>query len=190
MTHPHESTSIEELLARSQDTLTTLGTVRLTRPATAPPPRRIPSFYADPASWTVLAAVDRLIEGRPDVLQAARTTALILISTYSTVSTMSAIAAAVPSGRVSPLRFAGANAGGPLSLVCMVHGLRGPTLVLTTEPAEGVPAAVTMARHWLRTASVSHVVLAVHDHDPQRGHHVHGVLIEAARGLRPAGAGR
>jgi hypothetical protein len=71
-----------------------------------------------------------------------------------------------------------------------VHGLRGPTLVITTDPADGVPAARTMARHWLRTGAASHVVVAVHDHDPMRGHEVQCVVVGPAPDLRPSGAAR
>jgi hypothetical protein len=170
--------------------LVPLATARTSRAANAAPHRRIPSLYADPASWAVLEAVDELWAGRPDEVQAPGTTAMVLVSTHSTVDTMSGIARAVPGGRLSPLRFAGASAGGPISLVCMVHGLRGPTLVITTDPADGVPAARTMARHWLRTGAASHVVVAVHDHDPLRGHEVQCAVVGAAPDLRPSGAAR
>jgi hypothetical protein len=156
--------------------LAALAAARTSRAANATPHRRIPSLYADPASWAVLEAVDAC--GTPE----PGTTAMVLVSTHATMDTMAGIARAVPGGRLSPLRFAGASAGGPVSLVCMVHGLRGPTLVITTDPADGVPAARTLARHWLRTGAATHVVLAVHEHHPKRGHDVRCVLVEAAAG--------
>jgi hypothetical protein len=183
-------TPVEDLLALEGDGLVTLAAARLARLATAPPPRRIPSLYADPASWAVLEAVDELWAGYPDEAQAPGTTAMVLVSTHSTVDTMSGIARAAPGGRLSPMRFAGASAGGPISLVCMAHGLRGPTLMITTDPAEGLPTARTMARHWLRTGAASHVVVAVHDHDPLRGHEVQCVVVGPAPDLRPSGAPR
>ena len=162
--------------------LVTLSTARAGRAATAAPHRRIPSLYADPASWAVLEAVDALWAGCPDEVRAApRTTAMVLVSTHATADTMVAIARAVPGGRLSPLRFAGASAGGPISLVCLVHGLRGPTLTITTDPADGVPAAGTMARHWLRTGAASHVVLGVHTPGPGGGHEVECAVVEAPR---------
>jgi hypothetical protein len=160
--------------------LVPLASARVARAADATPHRRIPSRYADAASWAVLAAVDELWAGCPD--EAPATTAMVLVSAHCTMDTMAAIAGAVAGGRLSPLRFAGASAGGPISLVSMVHGLRGPTLVITTEPAEGVPAARTLARHWLRTAAASHVVVAVHERDPLGGHEVQCVLVGPASG--------
>ena len=150
-----------------------LATARTVRAADARPHRRIPSLYADPASWAVLEAVDEVLTGDP------ATTAMVVVSTYGTVDTMTAIAGAVPGGRLSPLRFAGASTGGLSSLACMVHGLRGPALVITTDPSDGLPAARTMAGHWLRTGAASQVVIAGHEHDPRHGHEVRCVLVTA-----------
>ncbi|NBE96635.1 coronafacic acid synthetase [Nonomuraea sp. KC401] len=183
-------TPVEGLQALEGNGLVLLAAARLARPAAAPPPRRIPSLYADPASWAVLEAVDELWAGFPDEMQAPETTAMVLVSTHGTVDTMAEIARAAARGRLSPMRFAGASAGGPISLVCMVHGLRGPTLVITTDPANGLPAARTMARHWLRTGAASHVVVAAHDRDPLRGHEVRCVVAGPAPDLRPSGAPR
>ncbi|WP_052422984.1 hypothetical protein [Nonomuraea candida] len=190
MTGHEGHTPVEDLPALQADGLVPLAAARLARLATAPPPRRIPSLYADPASWALLEAVDELWAGCPEAAQAAETTAMVLVSAYGTAETMSGIARAVPGGRLSPMRFAGASPGGPISLVCMVHGLRGPTLVITTDPAEGMPAARTMARHWLRTGAASQVVVAVHHHDPLRGHEVWCVMAGPAPALRPSGAPR
>ena len=145
------------------------------------PSRRIPSLYADAASWTVLRAVDELWAGAPErVRAAADRTAMVLVSTYSTIDTMAALARAVPSGRLSPLRFAGASAGGPVSLAAQVHGFRGPTLVVTTRPEDGYPLALTMARHWLRAGAAGHVVVAAHEHDPDGGHRVRCAVVSGA----------
>ncbi|WP_433559457.1 hypothetical protein ACQPWY_15070 [Pseudonocardia xinjiangensis] len=160
--------------------LVQLAAGRLAKLTTAPPRRRIPSLYADPASWAVLETVDEVWAGCPDAVRAApEATAMVLVSTYGTTDTMTAISRAVPGGRLSPLRFAGASAGGPISLVCLVHGFRGPTLMITTDPVDGCPVALTMARHWLRTGAASHVVVGVHDHDPLRGHQVRCVVLGA-----------
>ncbi|MFK3979648.1 hypothetical protein ACI2K4_04635 [Micromonospora sp. NPDC050397] len=183
--------TVEDIAVPAGAGLVTLATARARRAPDATPHRRIPSLYADPASWLVLEAVDALWAGCPDAVRAApETTAMVLVSTYSTIDTMSAVARAVPGGRLSPLRFAGASAGGPVSLVCQVHGLRGPTLVITTAPEDGCPAALTMARHWLRTGAAGQVVVAVHDHDPPGGHEVRCVVVGAAPDPRPPGGAR
>ena len=162
--------------------LVPLATARTSHAVNAVPRRRIPSLYADPASWAVLEAVDELWKGCPDDVRAAPgTTAMILVSTHGTVDTMAAIARAVPTGRLSPLRFAGASTGGPISLVCLVHGFRGPTIMITTDPADGCPVALTLARRWLRSGAAGHVVVGVHDHDPLHGHEVQCVVFGAAR---------
>ncbi|WP_329101245.1 hypothetical protein OG792_20520 [Micromonospora sp. NBC_01699] len=183
--------TVEDIAVLAGAGLVPLATARAGRAPNAAPHRQIPSLYADPASWLVLEAVDELWAGCPDAVRAApETTAMVLVSTYSTIDTMSAIARAVPGGRLSPLRFAGASAGGPVSLVCQVHGFRGPTLVITSAPEDGCPAAWTMARHWLRTGAASHVVVAVHDHDSLRGHEVRCVVVGAAPGRHPSGGPR
>lgn len=174
-------TGVEDVAVVTGTGLVPLATARISRAANAAPHRRIPSLYADPAAWAVLAAVDELFAGcRDDVRPIPGATAMIVVSTHGTADTMAAIARATPGGRLSPLRFAGASAGGMVSLACLVHGLRGPTLVITSGPADGCPAARTMARHWLRTGAASHVVIAVHDRDPLRGHDVRCVVVEAA----------
>ncbi|WP_249998256.1 hypothetical protein [Actinoplanes sp. M2I2] len=163
----------------SGDGLVRLAEAALTRPSTTPPSRRIPSLYADPTSWSVLAAVDEAWARCPAGVRAApEATGMVLVSAHGTTATMTAIARAVPGGRLSPLRFAGASAGGPVSLVCLVHGFRGPTLVITAEPDEGHPAALTVARHWLRTGAAGHVVAGLHQHDPH-GHQVRCVVLGA-----------
>ncbi|MEV4629505.1 hypothetical protein AB0J90_24900 [Micromonospora sp. NPDC049523] len=183
--------TVEDIAVLAGAGLVALATARVGPATDAAPHRRIPSLYADPASWLVLEAVDELWTACPDAVRAApETTAMVLVSTYSTIDTMSAIARAVPGGRLSPLRFAGASASGPVSLVCQVHRFRGPTLVFTTAPEQGCPAALTMARHWLRTGAASQVVVAVHDHDSLRGHEVRCVVVGAAPDPHPSGGPR
>jgi hypothetical protein len=175
-------TSVETLPDLAAAGLVPLASARLAKAATAPPRRRIPSLYADAASWTVLEAVDELWGRCPDEVRAnPGATAMVLVSVHGTTDTMTAIARAVPAGRLSPLRFAGASAGGPISLACLVHGFRGPTLMITTDPADGCPAALTMARHWLRTGAARHVVVGLHTADPVRGHVVECAAVGAAR---------
>lgn len=176
--------SSDDLLAEAGPGLVTLASTRFVKATASPPRRRIPSLYADPASWTVLEAVDELWAACPDRVRAApEATGMVLVSTHGTADTMVEIADAVPSGRVSPLRFAGASASGPISLTSLVHGFRGPTLMITSNPATGRPAALAVTRHWLRTGAADHVVISVHAHDPGRGHEVESVVLgsEAAR---------
>ncbi|MET7951707.1 hypothetical protein [Micromonospora sp. NPDC005324] len=180
--------TVEDIAVHAGAGLVPLARAWAGRAPNATTHQRIPSQYADPASWLVLDAVNELWAGCPDAVRTApETTAMVLVSTYSTIDTMSAIARAVPGGRLSALRFAGASAGGPVSLVCQSHGFRGPTLVITTAPEDGCPAALTMARHWLRTGAASHVVVAVHDHDSLRGHEVRCVVVGAEPDPRPSG---
>ncbi|WP_432043171.1 polyketide synthase [Streptomyces cadmiisoli] len=191
MTADHLPTPVQDIAVPENSGLAVLGTARVSRSADAPPTRRIPSFYADPASWAVLEAVDALRAGCPEVTAAPETTATVMVTTHSTLDTMRVIAGGLPGGRVSPLRFAGANAGGPVSLVCMTHGLRGPTLTLTSDGTEGAPAALTMARHWLRTGAADRVVIVAHHHDAALGRHeVRCAAVGAAPDLRPQGARR
>ncbi|MFJ6573336.1 beta-ketoacyl synthase N-terminal-like domain-containing protein [Streptomyces sp. NPDC091292] len=132
---------------------------------------RIPSLYADPLAWLVADAVEDALSGcADDVLAVREDVATILVSAECTLRTMEAVARSVPSGRVSPLRFAGASPGSAGSLVCLLHGFKGPSLTFSTTPEAGLSAAHTVARSWLRSGAASYVVLCAHEEPEGRRH--------------------
>ncbi|WP_165956521.1 beta-ketoacyl synthase N-terminal-like domain-containing protein [Kribbella antibiotica] len=134
--------------------------------------RRIPSMYVDPVAWLVLESIEQAISHPlPDDV------GVLVISTYATLATMTELSGTAASGRVSPLRFAGASPGGAASLACLVHGFRGPSLLLTSDPARSRPVALTVAQSWLSSGAASCVVLSVHTVDS--GHAVHTVVLGA-----------
>lgn len=177
---PTAGTAVDDLTA-VPESFVVLGEGRVDRAEPAAR-RRIPSMYVDPVAWLVLEAVDEALVACADtVRQSPDDVAVILVSTHATRDTMAEIAAATPSGRLSPLRFAGASPGGAASLACVVHGFRGPSLLLTTELPHGWPAALTIARSWLRTGAARYVVLSAHTTDAQHGHRVRSVVLGADR---------
>jgi hypothetical protein len=52
-------------------------------------------------------------------------------------------------GFVSPVKFPAASASATTGLICIVHGLRGPTLCLTMPPRRAAPVARLMAERWI-----------------------------------------
>jgi hypothetical protein len=129
--------------------------------------RNARSLYADPVAWLIAAAVDRAAElaaGRygADLAATGDDVGVIAVSEIATLATMRAIAEAAPRGRVSPLRFAGANPSTLAGLTCMRSRYRGPTLTLTMDPAAGIGPAAAVARGFLASGAARYVVLAAH----------------------------
>ncbi|SER90238.1 Beta-ketoacyl synthase, N-terminal domain [Lentzea xinjiangensis] len=122
-----------------------------------------PSFYADSVAWLVAEAVDRALGQAGDqVGEVSDEVGVVVISEVATTGTMHAIGLGAARGRVSPLRFAGANPGVLAGLTCIRRRFRGPSLVLSTSPAAALGAGVAVVRGWLDSAAARYVVLAAH----------------------------
>ena len=134
-----------------------------------PDRRRGAAFYADPVAWLVVDVAGDALR-RAAAAGTAGHTGVVTISREATRHTLRALAAAGPA-RLSPMRFAGANAGSLAGLACIVHGLTGPSLVLTSAPAAVRDVALVVARGWLRGGACRRVLLAEHRHDHE-GHTV------------------
>lgn len=126
------------------------------------------SLYADPVAWLATAVVDQALrhEEQADslgsVLDLPEQVGVIAVSNHCTIETMRSVATAAPRGRVSPLQFAGANPGSLAGLVCMRWKFRGPTLALSMNLADGVPAALVAATAWLQRGHAARVILLTH----------------------------
>ena len=125
--------------------------------------RNTPSLYADPVAWLAVETARRALDQAPDVLDAREDTAVLAVSEYGTLDTMRGIAVRVRAGRVSPLRFAGANPGLLAGAVCLQWQLRGPSLTLTMPPELGAATAEAVACGWLRQGLARHVLLLTHE---------------------------
>jgi len=129
-----------------------------------------PSFYADPLAWVVAVAVERAFsDSAEEVAAAAEDAGVIVISSGLVLPTARAIAEKVSRGRVSPLRFAGANPGVLAALPCMQWQLRGPSLVLVGPPDQAASTALAVAQDWLEHGQASRVACVAHDENA--GHH-------------------
>jgi hypothetical protein len=120
------------------------------------------SFYADPVAWLMDAAITRAVDAAGDRRPPADHTGVVVVSAHATLGTMRSVARAASRGRVSPLEFAGANPGSLVSIACISRGLRGPTLLLTMEPDDGLAVASTVAAGWLRAGRAAAVVVGTH----------------------------
>jgi 3-oxoacyl-(acyl-carrier-protein) synthase len=148
------------LLGRGEATLTDDLAARHSRP----------SFYADPAAWlaveAVAAALDQaaLDQAAAAVTAAAEEVGVLAVSATATTHTMRGIRRTAATGRVSPLRFAGANPGSLAGLVCLQYGFRGPSLTLSMHPDQAWPVP-TIRRDWLH-GPCRYVITVTHRHDP------------------------
>lgn len=144
-------------------------------------PKQKVSLYADPVSWLVLEAVERAVgECDEDLLSARETVGHIAVSDQCTTHTMRGIAVAIPSGRVSPLRFSGANPGSICSLPCQLLGFSGPSMTLSMPPEKGLPIAVTIARVWLNQRSAAYALVTSHRADAS-GHCITSTILRQER---------
>ncbi|BAI73721.1 coronafacic acid synthetase component (plasmid) [Azospirillum sp. B510] len=127
------------------------------------PSRRIPSLYADPLSWLVLEAVTDAVTAAGPCLD--RDLGHIVVSDVCTLHTMRGLAGAIPNGRMSPLRFSGANPGQICGFAMQLLQLRGPSLVLSMTPSQGRHPAMIVLRNWLRERTAAAVILSLHEWD-------------------------
>lgn len=138
---------------------------------TGPGARRKASVYADPVSWLVLEAVERAVADCPELLAAREAVGHVVVSDHCTLHSMRQLAEGIAAGRVSPLRFSGANPGLLCSLPCHIFGFNGPSITLSMPPERGVGPALAIARGWLCRLAATHVVLTSH-HTDEEGHHI------------------
>lgn len=138
-------------------------------------PRQRPSLYADPVAWLVLDAVDHAVRGSAEQ-PAPESTGHIVVSDHCTGHTMRQIAGGLTTGRISPLRFSGANPGAVCGFTCQLRGFTGPSATLSMAPETGLPVALALARAWLSGGAATHVLVSSH-HVDAAGHHVTSVLL-------------
>lgn len=158
---------MNDIAARHVDGLTVVGRGIATAPASGEVRRRQRAcLYADPASWLVLEAVQLALDDAGDDLTAAvEDVGHVTVSDQCTLSTIGSVAAAVETGRLSPLRFSGANPGSVGTLPSQILGFSGPTLTLSMPPRAGIPVALTIARAWLHRQQATYVLVTAHTCD-------------------------
>ncbi|TDB81626.1 hypothetical protein [Micromonospora sp. KC721] len=162
-----------------QDALAVLATATVTG-GDEPDRHRGASFYADPVAWLVADAVGAVFDAAGQSGKGTGTDVGVLaVSEYGTSHTMREVTAMRDRGRVSPLRFAGANPGSVAGLACIVHGLRGPSLMLSMPPPAARPTVALLARAWLTGGVCRRVVVSEHERGPA-GHTVRTVVLTSA----------
>jgi hypothetical protein len=146
-----------------------------------------PSFYADPVAWLVTRAVEQVLDGTYVPAELDKV-AVLVMSGSTTRPTMAGIADKAARGRVSPLRFAGANPGILAGLTCIQWGFTGPSLVLANDPADVLDTAAAVVDSWLDSGQARHVLCVAHRTDPN-GHRARCVIV-GAEDNRPDRLGR
>lgn len=123
--------------------------------------QRVASLYADPLAWVAVDAVQAALDRIP--LALGSEVGVIAVSSVGTRRTMRQIAGSVArTGRVSPLRFAGANPGSLAGLPCIQFGFRGPSLLLTMAPGAAAPYVSALAQSWLDSHMCQYVAVIEH----------------------------
>jgi 3-oxoacyl-(acyl-carrier-protein) synthase len=125
------------------------------------------SFYVDPVAWMVAAAAREAIACCKSPLAADNDdVGVLVLGGTSMLPTSSIIASGAGRGRVSPLRFAGANPGMLAGLICIQLGLRGPSLVVRSDLAHGLGTAQALLETWLHGGQADTVLLAACHREP------------------------
>ena len=132
--------------------------------------RRTASFYADPAAWLVVSAVEAALAEAPEaVRREPAEIGALAVSDHGSRHTMRSVADTAARGRVSPLRFAGANPGSLAGLLCITLGFRGPSLLVCMPPERAGPIVALIAAGWLATGQCRYIAVA--EHSANNGHH-------------------
>jgi len=117
--------------------------------------------YADPAAWTIAAAVHHAFEPIRETIQPlVEHVGIVGISALGPTEATAAIKQAAEEGYPSPMRYPAANPGSLVGVSCIAFGLRGPTSCLLMAPSQGVRVAMLAARQWLGRGAAHHVVVA------------------------------
>ncbi|GAA2225101.1 hypothetical protein GCM10010232_07730 [Streptomyces amakusaensis] len=160
--------------------LRVVARTRLSGDPAGGPVRRTVSSYADPVALLVSDTVAEALALVPETGTDTDTdvcTGVLTVSETGTLHTMRTLAAGLGRGRISPLRFAGAGPGSLAGLACIVHGLRGPSLVLTMPPTAAEPLLVPLVHGWLTTGGCRQVVVNEHLTDAAGTHFVRSRVV-------------
>lgn len=143
--------------------------------------QRAASFYADPVAWLVVDAVrdalGALNGSGAAVRDGGAAVGVLSVSELCTLHTMRLMAGGIRRGRLSPLRFAGANPGAIAGLACIVFGFRGPSLVLSMPPVTARPVTALVARSWLEGGGCHYVVANEHEQRADGTHVVRSAVL-------------
>jgi hypothetical protein len=104
---------------------------------------------------------------------------VVAVSEQATVRTLRALADAVPRGRISPMRFAGAGPGSVVGVVCSAFGFHGPASMLPMPLAPAVPLARALCGDWLLgdPPSAGHVLVVTHGTTDEGKHQAHCLVV-------------
>ncbi|MFR9753620.1 hypothetical protein ACL02S_21640 [Nocardia sp. 004] len=123
-----------------------------------PPRGRI---KADPIAWMVSHAVGERITEEPASSDAGPT-GLVVVSSIGPVTTLTQVRNHTGTGRLSPRLFAAAAPGTLAAVACIVHGLHGPSMVLTSLGDHGMDVLGPVVTRWL-SSGCGRVVIACHE---------------------------
>ncbi|MBL1086715.1 hypothetical protein JK359_32945 [Streptomyces actinomycinicus] len=158
--------------------LTGAATVEVDDPRTVR--RRVSGVYADPVAWLMAEAVAAALQecgtAAPDRPEEV---GVIGVSEHATRITLRALADAVPQGRLSPMRFAGAGPGALIGMVCSAFGFHGPVSMLPMPLAPAAPLARALCGDWLLgdPPGAAHVLVVTHATTDEGKHQAHCLVV-------------
>jgi hypothetical protein len=158
-----------DIVGHGRVEITDLSTIR----------QRNASFYADPVAWLTVSALEQALEqadSSPDITARGTEVGVLAVSDHATLHTMRTVAAGTARGRVSPLRFAGANPGSLAGLSCITFGFHGPTLMLSMSPKAAESVVIHVVSSWL-DSGCRYVVVNEHTVDSSGNHIVTSTIV-------------
>ncbi|MFF7530447.1 hypothetical protein [Streptomyces bobili] len=154
------------------------ATVETDDPGTVP--RRVSGVYADPVAWLMTEAVAAALKACGDAApENPEEVGVVAVAERATVRTLRALADAVPHGRISPMRFAGAGPGSVVGVVCSAFGFHGPASMLPMPLAPAVPLARALCGDWLLgdPPGAAHVLVVTHGTTDEGKHQAHCLVV-------------
>ncbi len=144
--------------------------------------KSVPSIYADPASWLVLDALEKAIKTcNIDIEKDRIEVGVIAISAQCTKHTMHRITNQVKGGRISPIRFAGANPGSLAGLPCIIYGFKGPSLTFSMLPNDCLETVNTLSISWFRQKIIRFLIVNCYEIDDCNNHIATSFIIQGLK---------
>jgi hypothetical protein len=164
------------------------GEANAPQPDLFDPKARATVRYADPASWTIAAAIAKaLAEAKTVADLNPHEVGVISVSDTGPAETIGVVAEAALELASSPLRYPAASPGTMTGVACICFGLRGPTLNITMLPADGVGVAMQISSGWMKRPGARQMIVAALIQTPSKDRSARALLLSPASDRSKAG---
>ncbi|MFC0708640.1 hypothetical protein [Azorhizophilus paspali] len=135
-----------------------------------------PSLYADPLAWAIADFAESFVTSYDS--EDRKNIGLIIVSDYCSLATMSGLSKTMVDGKLSPLKFAGANPGVVCGIAAIEHSLRGPSIVFTMPPKHAAEVMKATSSMWMQRSSVHGALLITHQRLANGQEYLAGTFLE------------